>query len=242
MEHVEKAKWDAKFINNLPDAAFAYILPGGKKDKEGKTVPRGLRLLPHHNMNVKSPTENTTVDKPHLRNGLARVNQIKAPDDVKAKAKAHLMKHAKELLPSQGGGKKPTKKHEEIMESRKNIETQVSVEKSQLPLKDGETLRDFLKSMGMSVMEHLKNKVSIGKDADVYPVDIYGDKVIVDLYVGSEPNLVAEGESRVKYYQMSYVRNVNGEFEFGDPVEMEKRIVFIPKGEPVQKSFWSGVL
>lgn len=130
----------------------------------------------------------------------------------------------------------------ENLETRKNAETRVMVEKSQLPLKDGETLRDFLKNMGMSVMEHLKNKVNVGKDADVYPVDIYGDKVIVDLYVGSEANLVQEGESRVKYFQMSYVRNVDGEFEFGEPMEMEKRTVFIPKGEPIQKSFWSGVL
>lgn len=131
----------------------------------------------------------------------------------------------------------------ENLETRKeNTEARVMVEKSQLPLKDGETLRDFLKNMGMAVMDHLKNKASVGKDADVYPVDIYGDKVIVDLYVGSEPNLVGEGESRVKYYQMDYVRNVSGEFEFGDPMEMEKRTVFIPKGEPVQKSFWSGVL
>jgi len=30
----------------LPDSAFVWIEPGGKKDEEGKTVPRGLRHLP----------------------------------------------------------------------------------------------------------------------------------------------------------------------------------------------------
>jgi len=59
-------KWDRKFINDLPDAAFAVILPGGKKDQDGKTVPRRLRKLPHHNMNVKSPNDNGSVDLPHL--------------------------------------------------------------------------------------------------------------------------------------------------------------------------------
>jgi hypothetical protein len=95
---VAKAAWTAASINNLPDAAFAVILPGGKKDKEGKTVPRSLRMLPHHNANVKSPSENSSVDLPHLRNGLARASQSKMPAADKAKAIAHLQAHAKELL------------------------------------------------------------------------------------------------------------------------------------------------
>ena len=73
--NMTEAKWDRKYINDLPDAAFAVIMPGGKKDKEGKTVPRSLRMLPHHNDKVKSPDENSSVDIPHLRNALARVNQ-----------------------------------------------------------------------------------------------------------------------------------------------------------------------
>jgi len=48
--------WDRKYINNLPDIAFALILSGGKKDSEGKTKPRSLRKLPHHTKAVKSPT------------------------------------------------------------------------------------------------------------------------------------------------------------------------------------------
>jgi len=93
----ELAKWDTKYINDLPDAAFAYIEPGGKKDEEGKTVPRSKRHLPHHNMNVKKGTEHDTVDIPHLRNALARLPQTKISEAAKKKARAHLIRHAKAL-------------------------------------------------------------------------------------------------------------------------------------------------
>jgi len=32
------AEWTTKYINDLPDSAFAFIALGGKKDSEGKTV------------------------------------------------------------------------------------------------------------------------------------------------------------------------------------------------------------
>lgn len=96
---VQGAVWDTAFINRLPDAAFAVIAPGGKKDSEGKTVPRTLRKLPHHGMNVKKSTENSSVDVLHLRNALARMNQVQ-PANLQNKAKSHLLTHAKELLPS----------------------------------------------------------------------------------------------------------------------------------------------
>ena len=90
--------WDRKYVNDLPDAAFALILPGGKKDEEGKTKPRKLRKLPHHNASVKSPTENNSVDLPHLRNALARAPQMKVSQQHKNKAIGHLRRHAAKLL------------------------------------------------------------------------------------------------------------------------------------------------
>lgn len=96
---VNKAKWTTAFINKLPDVAFAIVLPGGKKDKGGKTVPRNLRKLPHHNGSVKSPAENSSVDLVHLRNALARAPQMKGVSDAQRKsAIAHLKVHAKVLL------------------------------------------------------------------------------------------------------------------------------------------------
>jgi hypothetical protein len=60
------AEWTTKYINDLNDSAFAFIAPGGKKDAEGKTVPRTLRNLPYKDANGK-------IDLPHLRNAMARV-------------------------------------------------------------------------------------------------------------------------------------------------------------------------
>jgi len=111
----QEAEWDAAYINDLPDAAFAYIAPGGKKDDQGKTVPRSLRYLPHHNKSVKDPDENDSVDIPHLRNALARVDQTDLPAEAKAKARAHLEKHAKALLASYQNEEKKPLTSEEIV-------------------------------------------------------------------------------------------------------------------------------
>jgi hypothetical protein len=62
------AEWDTEYINNLPDDAFAHVESGGKKDDEGKTVPRSLRHLPFKNVQGE-------IDHDHLVNALARVKQ-----------------------------------------------------------------------------------------------------------------------------------------------------------------------
>lgn len=62
----QAAEWSTSFINNLPDSSFAFIALGGKKDSEGKTVPRTLRNLPYKGASGK-------IDLPHLRNAMARV-------------------------------------------------------------------------------------------------------------------------------------------------------------------------
>jgi len=67
-EIVKEARWDRAYINDLPDSAFAYIEPGGKKDKTGRTVPRSLRHLPFKD-------KQGNIDPAHLRNALARVKQ-----------------------------------------------------------------------------------------------------------------------------------------------------------------------
>ena len=61
-EALQKAKITRASINDLPDSDFAYIEPGGKKDEDGRTVPRSLRHYPIH-------------DAAHVRNALARASQ-----------------------------------------------------------------------------------------------------------------------------------------------------------------------
>lgn len=82
-----RAVWSAAYVNSLADSAFAAILPGGTKDAEGKTVPRSLRLLPHHDASG-------AVDPAHLRDALARGPQAALPPALRDGAMAHLRRHA----------------------------------------------------------------------------------------------------------------------------------------------------
>jgi len=75
----EAAVWSTKYINDLPDSAFALIESGGKKDSEGKTVPRSLRYLPFKDKTGK-------IDLPHLRNGMARCTHTKLSTALQKKA------------------------------------------------------------------------------------------------------------------------------------------------------------
>lgn len=98
MKRTSSAKWSRKYINDLPDSSFAVIEKGGEKDEEGKTTPRSYRHLPYKDKDGE-------VDLPHLRNALARMNQIESesPEDsterIRQKAKSVLTKVAKEHLP-----------------------------------------------------------------------------------------------------------------------------------------------
>jgi phage head maturation protease len=80
------AEWDTAYINDLPDSAFAVILPGGEKDEDGKTVPRDLRKLPHHNAAGE-------LDMPHLRNGMSREPQTDMPEAMHEQARSHMQSH-----------------------------------------------------------------------------------------------------------------------------------------------------
>jgi len=92
MSGMQEAEWDAAYINDLPDSAFAVIDKGGEKDEQGKTVPRSLRHLPHHNKGGE-------VDQTHVAAALqalkgARTGEVPPYAD---EAKGHLCGHAKEL-------------------------------------------------------------------------------------------------------------------------------------------------
>lgn len=76
-----KAVWSTAYQNDLPDSAFLYIAPGGKKDSDGKTVPRSLRYFP-----VRDASGN--VDQVHVRNALARIPQSNLSQAIKDTATA----------------------------------------------------------------------------------------------------------------------------------------------------------
>lgn len=75
--------WTRRYINALPDSAFAAIenTPDGKK----------VRHLPHHDRSGR-------VDLPHLRNALSRVSQVEWADPAHAAAAAeHLRQHQRDV-------------------------------------------------------------------------------------------------------------------------------------------------
>ncbi len=84
-----------------PDASF--IVEEGAP-REGERTEHRFRHLPHHRKTVKSPTENGTVDLPHLRNALARLGQVKPHKEgveaFRKRARKHLDAHARVLLKS----------------------------------------------------------------------------------------------------------------------------------------------
>jgi hypothetical protein len=83
-ELVAKAQMSSADINDLPDSAFAYIEPGGKKDSEGKTTPRSLRHFPVH-------------DESHARNALSRAPQSPFGDKAMPKIKTAAKKFGIEV-------------------------------------------------------------------------------------------------------------------------------------------------
>lgn len=93
LDVIRLAEWSTAFINDLPDSCFLHVEAGGKKDADGKTMPRSLRHFPVKDASGK-------VDMPHLRNALARIPQSNLPAAVKKRATAM----AERMMKTMGGG------------------------------------------------------------------------------------------------------------------------------------------
>jgi HK97 family phage prohead protease len=99
-------EWSQEAIDKLPDAAFAYIMPGGKADADGKTEPRNLRLFPHHTGNVSRADENESVDKGQLESAISAVPKQEGMEDKQREAAlAHLTAHRDAIAQTEEAGK-----------------------------------------------------------------------------------------------------------------------------------------
>lgn len=93
------ARWTRAYINSLPDSSFAVIEPAYSK---GETKNKNARHLPHHN-EKGGGTSNENLDLPHLRNAMARMNQIQpvtdsiSTEELRSKAATHLEHHRSAL-------------------------------------------------------------------------------------------------------------------------------------------------
>lgn len=89
----ERAKWSSKYISSLPSSSFAVVETGYKDGDSPKTA----RHLPFKDGSGK-------VDLPHLRNALARANQIKnvigndTDAELRSRAQKKLSSYAKKHL------------------------------------------------------------------------------------------------------------------------------------------------
>lgn len=79
--HRRNAKWSRAYKNRLPDAAFLYIAPGGRKVRRGGktyTIPKDLRKFP-----VENP--DGSINLPHLRNAISRIPRSTIPEARKSR-------------------------------------------------------------------------------------------------------------------------------------------------------------
>lgn len=123
----EAAEWTTKFINELPDDAFAAVEPAYY---DGTYTNKDARHLPHHDGHgdLGKTKSNKNLDLPHYKNALARVNQIKPVTDSIEKdrliegATNHLDNHKNALE-----AKANEEGRETILENDKEIAESVTV-------------------------------------------------------------------------------------------------------------------
>lgn len=120
--------------------------------------------------------------------------------------------------------------------------TDVKVEKAALPMKAGESVQDFMSALKDALEKKLETPAKLKENGFIALTDVYGDNAIVTVYPGYKAN---ETPPSPVFVKMEYARDVKGEFEFGDMVEMERKVVFIPKGQTTvitKNAFWGNLL
>jgi len=144
-------KWSQRYIESLPDSAFAAI----EIAKDGKKI----RHLPHHNHVGE-------VDISHLKRALGRIHQVKWIDSASfAKAKNHLDQHYqvyKQKRAKARGLKGPISINEASID-----------ELMQLP--------HIGKKLAMSIIEHRKTYGSFKTVSELRRVPGIGPKIYKDI-------------------------------------------------------------
>ncbi len=118
----QKDEWTTAYINDLPNGAFAAVEPAYKN---GDTDNKNARHLPHHD-------KNGDIDMPHLRNAMARMNQIQpvtdsiSTEDLRAMARKNLAVH-EDMMGSEEDSMDITQMKELLEEMLKPIEEKLEV-------------------------------------------------------------------------------------------------------------------
>lgn len=123
--------------------------------------------------------------------------------------------------------------------------TRINVEKADLPLVNGESVNNFMSMVRESVRAHLFDKMKIKVDRDkgigasVWVMDVFGDQVVAEVNTWEEKKPTVR-----RFMAVPMKRDANGTLEFGDPVEVVRRVSYVPKVQfeaSVNKSVGEGV-
>jgi hypothetical protein len=120
----------------------------------------------------------------------------------------------------------------------------VKVRKSEISLEAGESVHEFTKKLSDQAMGYVKDSLGMD-DYPGYVEEIFADYVVFYVY----------GNGDSAYYAFTYKKNEQtDDFEFGEMIEVERRITFARK-EPettsimknacpgwVQKGLWGNIL
>lgn len=234
----DAAKWTRKFINDLPDSAFAAIEPAYPEKIEDKNC----RHLPHHTSegDLGKDKSNENLDLSHYKNALARVNQIQpvsdsiSAEELRSKASAHLERHRDVLEKSEEQISEETKtevkteetkteaqaiqKIEEPVVETKSVETNVEETKETLKveaeIKVGEQTEE--KIVESQPIEQIEPKIIV-KVTRIY------SEVVIDTYVDGTPS----GTNEVKGFNKKITEYNDGtKDEVEEVVEIKKKFDF----------------
>lgn len=232
-EEVEAAVWSTAFINDLPDSAFLYIVPGGKKDEDGKTVPRTNRKFPYKN-------QEGNVDLPHLRNAIARIPQSNLSQDLKdslqAKARRILAEHTEKSV-----------EEEETMSEKSFVEEIMKNADKDVELVDEEVTKQV--SSAKSKLDEILSALAISPE-DAERMDYWdircaiGDAVQLlmnaaklDMILGSEASTEMSADDNVekKEKEMSTEEETTKTASTDEEKETEKAVEETPRKEDVSE-------
>lgn len=158
----DAADWTRAYINNLPDSAFLYIQPGGKKDDEGKTVPRDLRHLPYKD-------KNGSVDLPHLKSALSRLGQPATgtgdEDWLTEALRKRLTTKARRLLQAQSSMEDDVEELEKLQAQVDSLETEKQTWATEKQALETELtdLRQYKQTVEKEKTEAAKLETCLGK-------------------------------------------------------------------------------
>lgn len=219
----DAAKWTRKFINNLPDSAFAVIEPAYPE----KIQDKNCRHLPHHNGegDLGKDKLDVNLDLSHYKNALARVNQINpisdsiSAEDLRGEASNHLERHKDVLEKASLETKTEEIKISEKSEETKSVNTDAETKSEEIKVEETKELT--------------AQEVKIEEPKKIVKVTRIYSEVTVDTFIDG----TLSGTSEVRGYNKRITEYNDGtKDEVEEEVKIEKKYSFSELEEAIKKT------